>query len=326
VGAGWRVQNEVLPALLAAGVDSEQITMLRKLPKPVLGHPTIRNYTIISDITPEEVSGSILICCIPGDEVFDTLSPLLAIGTPSSVLVDTPISSMQSELKALEWVHNIQIGILEDSVLIPWLSSIRDANPAIVRVRWAFSHYHGTALLSQLTNQKLVRITPWPLTYIIPWVFLDSNFRIFVLSGKQNQCRSRGFFFTRSGRLIREEEIVTAKEMETWTSFADANLHLFGISYLDAKNAPFKYISEWKCLGLALGMRALISGRPSGFPRIDKALFFERLSAWDYMRLIRLRSVRAANRIAEMIPGGKIIVRKAVRLALVFERLLARRV
>ena len=256
--------------------------------------------------------------------MFDTLSGALRIGAPSSVLVNTPISLIQVELKALQWMFRTRICVLEDSILIPWLRALRTQNPAIVCFIRGLRNYHGTALLAQLTDRRLVRITPWPLTLFLPWVFVDSQFRLFVIWGRRNALRAKAYVLTRGGSLIRDTDFLALNESGTINYLTASNQKLLGSDYVEAHEHPIKHIDGWKRIGLAAGLHSLIFRREGSFPTLDEALIYEQLSSWDQTRRTRLAVIGIAHRIAAPIPGGKLLLFKGVQLVNSIQRLLVK--
>lgn len=321
VGAGWRVRNDVLPALLAAGVNAEDIAVLRKKSEPVPGYPSVKVHTSTAELVPSQVTGSILISSVPTGEVFHALAAVLCIGTPASVLVDTPVSAIENDLRALEWVFQVRIGILEDSVLIPWLRNIRVKRPLVVWFIRSLYHYHGTAMLAQLTDLQLVRITPWFLMSSLPWVFVDSRFRFFIMSGPKNPARARGFIIAPTGKLIRESEFVATNVWEFLAQHGGLRVELLGVNFLDLQSHPLQSVDEWKRVGLMVGMRKLIYGKEAPFPTLEEAVNFEGLSAWNRIIGVQALVLRSVRRISDAIPGGGLVLRISIGLVRSLKRL-----
>lgn len=300
---------DVLPALIGCGVSPRDIVIVRKKPVDIPGYEAIKCFTSISELPEDFIAGSLLLCCLPTGEVFQMLSTILAEGKPASILVDTPISLIQSELKSLEWLYQIEIGVLEDSVLIPWLEDIKDSKPLVVFIKHGLYYYHGTALISRVANRKLLRISPWSLSDSFPWIFLDSRFRTFIMWGTKNSEKAGGFVFTTFGRVVRDTNFVSTRTSEHTKSSIAENMQSIGIDYSLAQNSPLGSMDEWKRIGLLLGLRKLILSKEMAFPSIDEALVFERLSCWDQSHLFIPQILQKIRGAISSLPGGKLFIR-----------------
>ncbi|ASY17818.1 hypothetical protein [Candidatus Planktophila versatilis] len=309
LGAGWRVQNDVLPALIGCGVSPEDIAIVRRKPSSVPGHEAIECFSNISELPQDFISDSILLCSLPTGEVFQMLSTILTKGKPASILVDTPISMIQSELKSLEWLYQIQFNVLEDSVLIPWLDDIKDLKPAVVFIKHGLYYYHGTALMSYVANRKLFRISPWSLSDSFPWIFLDSRLRAYIIWGSKNPNKAGGFVLSTFGRLVRDSNFVSTRTVDYAKGVLGESFESIGSDGSLTRSSPLSSMDEWKRIGLMLGLRKLIFSKEMAFPSIDEAIVFEQLSCWDQSHLIIPRIFRKARKLIVSVPGGKMLIK-----------------
>lgn len=281
LGAGWRVTTDIVPSLLAAGVLAEDITILRKRRTTTPALAGISVVTTPEGLDPAEFNGSVIISCLPQLEVFETVTNLVQRFRPSTILIDTPISKNYKEMHGLSWAYDIGVFVLEDSILIPWAADVRVKSARLSVFKNSFYHYHGTALLASISGMRLLRLTPWPLTDWLPWVFIDSKLRLFIMWGEKIPSKSSGIVITRNGQILKGRELAPESPLTYLPEKQGFLPEKLGISGGDEHMGPLRNLDEWKRVGLAIGLHSLLRLDKQLFPTLDKQLEFERLAAWD---------------------------------------------
>lgn len=277
LGAGRRVQEDILPSLEAVGVKPEQISIVRLQRKPIFDQPEIAVYSL-SELSTDIIDGAVILSSLPPLVNRRILPELLRIGRPKLLLIDTPVDAIRHDLAAISTVYVLEVAVLEDSVLIPWIGDSAVRNSKFGLFRNSLYYNHGAALISALAKGKVIRLNPWFLTRRQTLLFVSSHFQVFLMAGFKDRSRARGSLRARSLRRLDLTE-VGSRTFET----VSKEFPLLNIAKVmqveESKRNPFEEIDAWKRVGLALGLYALVHGQEQLFPSPEQALQFEKLAA-----------------------------------------------
>ncbi|MBF9059087.1 hypothetical protein HKCCSP123_07820 [Rhodobacterales bacterium HKCCSP123] len=136
LGAGWRVQRFILPALELAGARTANITILRRKSVPVIG---FEEASVITDVSRCDETPDLVVNCLPSGELI-TLGTEVFSTFPSSVhFWDTASSKVPFRLllKAHSDPRLQEIRSTEDFPMLPNVLAMEKHLGGISRLRFA---------------------------------------------------------------------------------------------------------------------------------------------------------------------------------------------
>ena len=172
MGAGKRVRNDILPALKAIGISEKDLLIVRKNYATLDDFPKIKVITDYKFLELEDIAKNIiLISSIPQSDTITALSKFLKIITPKAVLIDTPIFDIAKYVQAAMNEHGIEINILEDGGLIPWLNVFNQTKLVSIDTETANNKiYFSAVYLEKYETIKLDTLND------IVWKFAHNKF------------------------------------------------------------------------------------------------------------------------------------------------------
>jgi hypothetical protein len=272
LGAGRRVQEDVIPSLLACGIGQNEILIVRKRPSKLLQFPKIICINSLQELDKNKLSRvSLLISCLPSDIQGIYISKLSQLFEFETILVDTPVEGILKVLnqELLEHIH-----VLEDAGVVFNLFHFSRTKPNLILNYRGFFEYHGVAMFGSLTKAKLkviVRRIP------------KSNLRIYLAKkcicisiGQRNYSKS--FIFMADMARLRRIRLV---ELQTSDIRLEELYYLASQLNIDMKLLFDKFPKnslEVKRLGLAFGLRQFFIHGVTIFPKLDESLMNEELA------------------------------------------------
>ena len=284
MGAGKRVRNDILPALKAIGISEKDLLIVRKNYATLDDFPKIKVITDYKFLEFENIAKNIiLISSIPQSDTIAALSRLLKIVTPKAVLIDTPIFDIAKYVQATMNEHGIEINILEDGGLIPWLNVFNQTK--LVRTRFflsfrAFYLFHGVSSFRNIIGEY--KFGGHSLLHGRILYCHNDKRRHILQIGSRNYANGRFFWIMNKKIVYLGAELKWAKIFSRITLKDiipnEYYLELYQIAKkfdLDADSLfenPIKYMHEWKRIGLYLGLSDLLNGGEIVFHNLKIAI------------------------------------------------------
>lgn len=285
IGAGRRIRNDILPALLAMQVSTSRITIVRKSRESIKDFLEIRSFQDIGEAV-RHSNPDVIICCVPVEAANEVLSQLRNLDGPHTILFDTPVSQNFATLLELQKKHSVFA--LEESVLVPWLAQLEllVKKSRFVLFFRSFYEYHGVAVLSRIAETPLVRIWQKFQQGRRFKLFVTNDNRLFCLLGYRNYPKASVFFLGKQLKLLSAsrglelQKVIVRESMKVFQLTTTMNnSEQLNSMYVEAQEKLlFSELAFWKQLALITGLHAIEEQGEILFPSISEMFEFERLS------------------------------------------------
>ena len=293
VGAGRRVQIDILPSLLAAGILQSEILILRKKKLPLVNFNDVNVIIDFSDMGKFEFEDKcILIINVDQKIVVSVLQNVLTYIDPSFVFIDTPINRVASEVDQIANTKGLDLRVIEDGFLIPWLPLFNrhflTQNFFAISYR-AFYLFHGVASFRQLIGNNFFSGR----SFFKGKIFLCSNKDSgkIMQFGSKDYSNGRFFWFFKGklfyvGKKIKHDGILKRVEVTDFVTESDSQLFsnyamLLGIDFKKLMDNPIESMREWKRIGLYMGFESILVNNINSFPDTKQIVENEIISGWD---------------------------------------------
>jgi hypothetical protein len=283
IGAGRRVVEDILPALVANGISQFEIIILRKKHRVLEDFKNIKIITSCSDLENEIFSEKvILISSIPQLETVSAIENVLKFVSPNLVLIDTPVSAIAPQVGQLASTNDFSLKVLEDGSLIPWLGMLNSElspRPRFYLSYRAFYLYHGMASFRKILSRQPLKVLSILNGRII--YTYRSNKSILQIGHKDY---SRGRFFwiqnrrifylgtkLRWQRILKRTNLRELISTETFLTIISSTQKMNLDSEVLFDN-PIKYMLIWKRIGLYEGFKNLLDLDINEFSNLEVAV------------------------------------------------------
>jgi len=272
LGAGRRVQEDVIPSILACGIGQNEILIVRKRPSKLSQFPKIICINSLQELDKNKLSRvALLISCLPSDIQGIYISKLSQLFEFETILVDTPVEGILKVLnkELLEHIH-----VLEDAGVVFNLFHFSRTKPNLILSYRGFFEYHGVAMFGSLTKAKL-RVIVRRIPKLNLRIYLAKKC-ICISIGQRNYSKS--FLFMADIARLRRIRLV---ELQTSDIRLEELYYLASQLNIDMKLLFDKFPKnslEVKRLGLAFGLRQFFIHGVTIFPKLDESLMNEELA------------------------------------------------
>lgn len=296
LGAGKRVRNDILPALVANGILEKDMFIIRKNYAILDDFPKIKVINDYNALKFENFSeNTILVSSIPQSETIVALNRILRIVTPTTILIDTPVFKIAESIQNIKHEYGIHVNLLEDGGLIPWLDVFTKTK--LMETRFflsyrAFYLFHGVSSFRKIIGEYNFRGRSMLQGRIIH--LSNDRGRDILQLGYRDYAKGRFFWFWNKkivylglelkwAKMFRRISLKDILSDEDYFEFYQL-IEKFNLDPDSLFDNPIKYMHDWKRIGLYIGFKNLFDGNINIFPNL-KAGVSNELICDNYLNL-----------------------------------------